>query len=115
MKCLVSVLKRKKSLNWMDGRTRIGRVHTMSHIAPKVLANDDVPGGPVASVKLLLDLRSDVLLDIVLFEGSRGHVDALLLQVLAHIDVLDDRLGAGAASCATDGGVSGSRGGVEFL
>ncbi len=65
----------------------------MCDIRAKVLANDNVPGGPVPFVKLLLDLCGDVLLDVVLLEGSRGHIDGLLLQLLAHVNVLDDSLG----------------------
>src|SRR6266404_128696 len=101
MKCLVSARTRERNAR-IDAR---GRAHTVSDIAPKVLADDDVPGGPVAPVQLLLDLRGDVLLDVVLFEGGRGDVDAL-----------DDRLGAGARRCAADAGVGGGgRSGVEFL
>lgn len=70
----------------------------MGNVAPEVSANDDVPGRTVALVKLLLDLRRDVFLDVVLFESSRGDVHALLLHLLAHVDVLDDRFGSPAAS-----------------
>src|SRR6266404_2210722 len=112
MKCLVSARTRERNAR-IDAR---GRAHTVSDIAPKVLADDDVPGGPVAPVQLLLDLRGDVLLDVVLFEGGRGDVDALLLHVLGHVDALDDRLGAGARRCAADAWVGGGgRSGVEFL
>ena len=44
------------------------RALTMGNVRAKVLADDDVPGGPVAFIKLLLDLRGDVLLDVVLLE-----------------------------------------------
>lgn len=69
----------------------------MGNVAPEVSANDDVPGRAVALVKLLLDLRRDVLLDVVLLESRRGNVHALLLHLLAHVDVLDDRFGSPAA------------------
>ena len=65
---------------------------TVGNVAPKIFADDDVPGSTMALVKLLLDLRRDVLLDVVLFEGTRGDVYALLLHLLAHVDVFDDRL-----------------------
>ena len=44
----------------------------MCHVAAKVLADDDVPGWAVSAVELLLDLRGDVLLDVVLFEEVVG-------------------------------------------
>ena len=65
----------------------------MCHVAAKVLADDDVPGWAVSAVELLLDLRSDVLLDVVLLERGGRDVDRLLLHLLAHVHVLDDRLG----------------------
>lgn len=87
----------------------------MGNIRAKVLADDDVPGGPVALVELLLDLGSDVLLDVVLFERGVGDVDGLLLHVLGHVDVLDDRLRAlGWVAALGEGGVGG-RGRVDFL
>lgn len=69
------------------------RMRTMGHVAAKVLANDDMPCRVEASVELLLDLRSDVLLDVVLLERGTRDVDGLLLHLLAHVDVLDDGLG----------------------
>ena len=36
------------------------RALTMGNVRAKVLADDDVPGGPVAFIELLLDLRGDV-------------------------------------------------------
>ena len=75
----------------------------MGNVAPEVSANDDVPGRAVAPVKLLLDLRCDVLFDVVLLESSRGDIHALLLHLLAHVDVLDDcfQIGSPAASGRT--------------
>ena len=68
------------------------RTLTVRDIASKVLADDDVPCGAVSSVELLLDLCSDVFLDVVLLERGGRDVDRLLLHLLAHVDVLDDRL-----------------------
>jgi hypothetical protein len=93
----------------------VAETRTVGDVAPKVFADDDVPGGTVAPVKLFLNLRGDVLLDVVFFEGGRSDVDALLLHVLVHVDVLDGRLGAGATSCTADAGVGGSGGCVEFF
>jgi len=62
----------------------------MRHVASEVLANDYMPCWPVSSIKLLLDLCSDVLLDVVFFEGSGRDVDAFLLHLIAHINILDD-------------------------
>ena len=87
----------------------------MGDIAPEVFADDDVPGGAMSPIKLLFDLRGDVLLDVVLLEGASGDVDALLLHVVGHVDVFDDRLGDGAASCTADASVCGSGHCVEFL
>ena len=72
---------------------------TMSDITAKVFANDDMPGRTMLSVKLLLDLCSDVLLDGVFFESSGSDVDALLLQLLAHVYVFDDGLWGGGCTC----------------
>lgn len=69
------------------------RKPTMCHIAPKVLAHNDMPGRAMASVKFLLDLCGNVLLDVVFLESSGRDVDAFLLHVLTHIDILDDGLG----------------------
>jgi len=67
----------------------------------------------MALVKLLLDVRGDVLFDVIVFEGGRGDVDAFLLHLLAHVYIFYDRLGARGAGCAADARVGG--GYVEFL
>jgi len=59
------------------------------HVAAKVAADDAVPRGVVLLVKLLLDERRNVLLDVVLLEGLCGAVDGVLLHVLRHVGVLD--------------------------
>ena len=82
----------------------------MCDITSKVLADDDMPCGPVAFVEVLFDLGGDVLLDVVLFEGGGGDVDALLLHVLAHVDVLDDGFGP-AGTVGVLGGGAGVGGG----
>ena len=87
----------------------------MRDIGAKVLANDDVPCRAVAFVKLLLDLGGDVLLDVVLFERGGGDVDGLLLHLLAHVDVLDDRLRARAVGVLGERARVGARGRVDLV
>jgi hypothetical protein len=100
----------------MDEDVMKGR--TVGNVAPEVSANDDVPGRTVALVKLLLDLRRDVLLDVVFLESSRGDVHALLLHLLAHVGVLDDHFGSRAASgtcCTAYACIGGSGRCVNFF
>lgn len=75
-----------------NGKYQHNATLTMGNITPKVLPDDDMPSGPMPSVKLLLDLRSNVLLDVVLFESCGGDIDGLLLHLLVHVHVLDDCL-----------------------
>lgn len=82
----------------------------MGDVAPKVLSNDDVPGGAMAFVELLLDLGSDVFLDAVFFEGCRCDIDALLLHLIHHVDVFDDGFWA-ADAAVLPGGRAGVGGG----
>lgn len=74
----------------------------MRDVRAKVPADDAVPGGVVLFVKLLLDVRGNVLFDVVLFQGLRRTVHRVLLHLLAHVGVLDDCLAiahfAGASS-----------------
>ena len=86
----------------------------MGDIATKVLAHDDVPRRAMSSVKLLLDLCGNVLLDVVLFEGSGSDVYGLLLHLLAHVDVLDDGLGT-LAIVLGEGASIGAGRGVDFV
>ena len=86
----------------------------MRDIASKVLADDDVPCGAVSSVELLLDLGGDVLLDVVLFESGGGDVYSLLLHLLAHVDILDDSLGALAVVLGEGASIGAGRG-VDFV
>lgn len=76
----------------------------MSDIAAKVLANDDMPGRTVSSVKLFLDLSGNVFLDVVFLESGRCDVNALLLHLLAHVDIFNDCFWGSAGK----GGISGS-------
>lgn len=83
------------------------RAHTVCYIAAKVLAYHDVPGRPMSSVKLFLDLSSNVLLDVVFLEGGGCDIDALLLHLLAHIDIFNDSLGTSAVPAGGVGGLEG--------
>jgi len=90
----------------------------VGNVAPEISANDDVPGRAMTLVKFLLDLRRDVLFDGVLLESSRGDVHALLLHLLAHVDVLDDRFQVGspaASGCTTYACVGGSGRCIDFF
>uniref|UniRef100_A0A3B4WGY9 Uncharacterized protein n=1 Tax=Seriola lalandi dorsalis TaxID=1841481 RepID=A0A3B4WGY9_SERLL len=58
-------------------------------VRAKVAADDAVPGGVVLLVKLLLDVRGQVLLDVVLLQRLRRAVDGVLLHVLGHVCILD--------------------------
>jgi len=59
-------------------------------VTSEVTAHDDVPGGVVLLVELLLDVGGDVLLDVVFLEGLGGAVHRILLHVLRHVCVLYD-------------------------
>eukprot|EP00923_Selenidium_pygospionis_P050826 GHVN01088100.1.p1 GENE.GHVN01088100.1~~GHVN01088100.1.p1 ORF type:complete len:132 (-),score=13.46 GHVN01088100.1:31-426(-) len=61
-------------------------------IAAEVAAYDAMPSGVVLFVELLLDVGSDVLLDVVLLESLGGAVDGILLHIFRHISVLDHGL-----------------------
>ena len=65
-------------------------MRTVRDVAAKILANNNVPCWAMSSVKLLLDLSSDIFLDVVFLEGGGRDVYALLLQILTHIDRFDD-------------------------
>src|SRR6267154_2623106 len=65
----------------------------MSYIAAKVFSDDNMPGRTMSSVEFLLDLRSDVFLDVVFLESSRRDLNALLLHLLTHVHVFNDSLG----------------------
>lgn len=80
----------------------------MSNITAKVLADDDMPCRAMSSIELFLDMCGDVLLDVVLLESSIRDVDRFLLELFAHIHILDDGLWAsrngGNAACGSIGG-----------
>jgi len=60
------------------------------YIRAKVAAHNAVPSRVVFLVKLLLDVRSDVLFDVVLCQCGCGHVDSILLHRFRHVGILND-------------------------
>ena len=46
-------------------------------------------------VKLLLDVRGNVLLNVELFQGLGGAVDGVLLHVLGHVSILNNCFAVG--------------------
>lgn len=88
---------------------------TMCDVASEVFAHDDVPCRPMPPVELLLDLGGNVLLDVVLLKSGGGNVDALLLHLLAHVNVLDYRFWAAVASFLGAGAGVGGRGGRSWV
>ena len=63
----------------------------MCHVGSEVSSNNTMPSRTVLLVELLLDVRRDVLLDVVLLERRRRAVHRVLLHVLGHVSVLDHR------------------------
>jgi hypothetical protein len=49
-------------------------------VRTKVAPHDAMPGGVVLTVELLLDIRSDVLFDVVLLEGLNTNSNLLILM-----------------------------------
>uniref|UniRef100_A0A8D0EGX0 Dynein light chain n=1 Tax=Strix occidentalis caurina TaxID=311401 RepID=A0A8D0EGX0_STROC len=65
----------------------------MSHVAAKVPSHDAVPSGIVFLVKFLqkreLEIHSNVLLDVVLFQGLSSTLHRVLLHLFRHVCILD--------------------------
>ena len=61
-------------------------------VPSKVATNNAVPCGIVHSVEFLLNVGSDVLLNVEFLHGILGTIDCLLLHVFAHVRILDDSL-----------------------
>ena len=89
MKCLVSRRMVEVSI-YEEPELRKSGQHTVSDITAKVLSDYHMPSWTVFSVKLLLDLGGNVFLDVVLLQCCRRDIDAVLLHLLAHIDVFDN-------------------------
>ena len=67
----------------------------VSHVRAEVTADNAVPGGVVLLVEFLLNESSDVLLNVVLFEGLGGDIDSVLLHIFGHVSVLDNSFTVG--------------------
>ena len=65
------------------------------HVRAEVAADDAVPRRVVLLVKLLLDVRGDVLLDVELLHRLRRNLGRVGLHVLRHVGVLDHGLAVG--------------------
>lgn len=61
----------------------------MGDIGAKVAADNAMPSGVVLLVEFLLDVRRDILLDVVLFQSLSGAVHSILLHLLRHVGILD--------------------------
>jgi hypothetical protein len=61
----------------------------MRDVAAEVASDDAVPRWVVLLVELLLDVSSNILLDVVLFQSLSGAVNSVLLHLLRHVGVLD--------------------------
>ena len=67
----------------------------VGHVRAEVTADNAVPGGVVLLVEFLLDEGSDVLLNVVLFEGLGGDIDSVLLHIFGHVSILDNSFTVG--------------------
>jgi hypothetical protein len=71
----------------------------VGHVRSEIPTDDAMPRRVVLLVEFLLDVRRDVLLDVVLLDSLRGAIDSVLLHVLAHVGVLDDGFAVGHLVC----------------
>jgi hypothetical protein len=60
-------------------------------VGSEVASDDAVPGGVILLVELLLDIGSNVLLDVELLQGNVGAINCILLHLLVHVCVLYHR------------------------
>ena len=60
----------------------------MCHVGSEVSSNNTMPSRTVLLVELLLDVRRDVLLNIVLLQSLRSHIYSILLHILRHVGIL---------------------------
>lgn len=61
----------------------------MGNKRTKVPSNNAMPGRSLAVIKGLLDVLSNVLLDVVFLHSLLGDLDGLALHLLAHVGGLD--------------------------
>lgn len=58
-------------------------------IRAKVAADNAMPSWVVLLVELLLDVRRNILFDVVLFQCLSGAIYSVLLHLLRHVGILD--------------------------
>jgi len=62
------------------------------YVRAEIAADNAVPGWDVLLVELLLNVSSNILLNVVLLERLSGDIDGILLHLLRHIGILDNGL-----------------------
>ncbi|EKU21832.1 lung cancer oncogene 5 [Nannochloropsis gaditana CCMP526] len=62
----------------------------MCHVGSEISAHDAMPCRVIFLVKLLFDVRCDVLLDVKLIQSLRRTIYRILLHIFRHIGILDD-------------------------
>uniref|UniRef100_A0A3P8XW67 Uncharacterized protein n=1 Tax=Esox lucius TaxID=8010 RepID=A0A3P8XW67_ESOLU len=62
----------------------------MGHVASKVPPYNAMPSGIVLLYDYLLDVCSDVFLDVVLLQSLRGALHCVLLHLLRHVGIFYD-------------------------
>lgn len=62
----------------------------VGHVGAEVTAHNTMPSWVILLVEFLLDVRSNVLLDVELLKGNISTVDSILLHLLVHVGMLDD-------------------------
>lgn len=64
----------------------------MGDIRTEVTSNNAMPSGVVLLVELLLNVSSNILLDVIFVEGDSSASDSVLLHLFTHISILNDGL-----------------------
>ena len=62
----------------------------VGNVRPKVPTSNAMPSWVVLLVELFLDVRGNVLFDIVFLDCLGGNVDGVLLHILGHVSVFND-------------------------
>jgi len=84
----------------------------VSDVTAEVTPDDAMPRRVVLFVELLLDVGRNVLLDVVLLQRLRRAIHRVLLHVLGHVRILDDRLSVrhdNVVCCCLSGSMDGRR------
>jgi hypothetical protein len=64
----------------------------VSDVTSEVTAHDAMPSWIVFLVELLLDVRRDVLLNVIFLQSVGSDIHGILLHLLRHISILNNRL-----------------------